>query len=143
MKKKKEKSFTDQVISKLVEKTYEPINMLMGGSDPLRDALNKHFEDSKNKIANGEPPQNFTIQRNGKIDFAYKYELAFAYENNNPTLKLISLEVDGGKKHTEQLASLKELPSIRYMKEKATSVERKQVANARIVADNDGKGQKL
>lgn len=142
MKKKKEKSFTDQVISKLVEKTYEPINMLMGGSDPLRDALNKHFEDSKNKIANGESPQDFTIQRNGKIDFAYIYELAFTYENNNPSLKSISLEVDG-KKHTEQLDSLKELPSIRYMKEKAVTVDRKQVTNPRIVSDNDGKGQKL
>ena len=142
MKKKKEESFTDQVISKLVENTYEPLNLLMGGSNPVRDALKKHLEDSKNIIANCEPPQSFTIQRNGKIDFAYKYELSFAYENNNPTLKSISLEVDG-KTHTEQLNSLKELPSIRYMKEKALTVDRKQVTNPRIVSDNDVKGQKL
>lgn len=144
MGKKKQESFTDQVISKLVEKTYEPLSLLMGGSNPVKDALEKHLTEGKNKIENGEQPENFTILRNGKLDsnFVYKYELEFTYQNNNPAVKSISLEVDG-KKHTEQLDSLKELPSIRDMKEKAVTVERKQVAAPRIVSDDNGKGQKL
>jgi hypothetical protein len=144
MGKKKQESFADQVVSKLVEKTYEPLSLLMGGRNPVKDALEKHLTEGKNKIANGEQPNNFTIQGNGKLDstFVYKYEMAIAYENNNPAVKSISLEVDG-KKHTEQLESLKELPSIRYMKEKALTVDRKQVTNPRTVADDDGKGLKL
>jgi len=143
MGKKKEESFADQVVSKLVEKTYEPLSMFMGGKNPVKDALEQNLTEGKNKIAKGEQPDNFTIQGNGKLDstFVYKYELAVAYENNKPAVKSISLEVDG-KKYTEQLDSLKELPSIRYMKEKALTVERKQVTNPRNVSDDNGKALK-
>ncbi len=145
MKKNKEESFVNQVFKKLFMGSYAPITP-WDGPNKVKEKLKSHLDDGKKKIAAGETPEPFALQGEGNVSIPYKYELSIEFDeqSSNPTLKSIRLEI-GGKKHTQELSSIKDLPPLWYMIELTMSQpeERKQGSTQRTISSEGSKGQKI
>lgn len=144
MKKSREKSYTDKVISKLVENTFEPIHMLISKNNTLREVLDLHLQSGLAKIDRNEQPQNFDIERNGVMDVRYRYVLSFEYAGKRPEPELtgIMMEIDGSQ-FTHKVNSISELPKFEFMKSKTLMLDRKQIQKPRTIAEDKSKGLHL
>ncbi len=143
MKKKKEQSLVDRVISKVVEKSYIPLHGLIDQGLPFRNQLIDNLVNGETAIASGKQPANFSIQHQGKMDGPYTFELKFEYPpmGKDPEVTAVTLSI-GDVSHTENIGSITNLPSF-FVLEKRLPVSQKRLQNEKKIGPDSQQGQGL
>jgi len=144
MAKKKEQPFEQKVISKLVEKTYEPLHLLIGTNNSLYGGLAAGRKAADIELANREiPSYHFSVTRNGRNDGDYAYTLKFTQQQGEtqPSLTAVGLTI-GERSHEEPVAGIANLPSFYAMKERVLSGGIKRTGEQRKI-EHGSDAQKL
>jgi|GEM_PF-4204295 len=122
MNRKPPKPLAERIVTELVRKSWEPMQMLIDRKKPIQEEIDRKIKAGEDTRQSGRKPENFTVSRDGRNERDYNYTLHFEYRlgKNEPVLGGISLTIDG-LSHKEYVTDIRKLPSYYTMLERVLS----------------------